>query len=182
MKNSNIILVTGAANSGKSEWGESLAKKNQKPITYIATALKNDNDKEWVLKIKQHKERRPKSWQILEIPYDLPLAIEKISGDNCILIDSLGTWVTNFLEKEESQWQIEVEKLIFSLENTSNDIILIAEETGWGVIPAYALGRLFRNRLGKLIGLVGSMADIVYLTVGGYAVDVSKIGVKLVDN
>lgn len=181
-KDSKIILVTGAANSGKSEWGEYLANKSQKSVIYIATAQKIENDEEWTLKIKKHQERRPKNWQTWEIPVDLPLTIEQISEDNCILIDSLGTWVANCLEEEESNWQIQVDKLIFSLENTSGKIILVAEETGWGVIPAYAQGRLFRNRLGKLIRFVGSMANTVYLIVGGYAVDVSKIGIKLVDS
>lgn len=182
MNNSQIILVTGAANSGKSEWGEYLAHKSQKPVIYIATAQKIENDQEWMLKIKQHQERRPKNWQTWEIPDNLPFAIDKISGDNYILIDSLGTWVANCLEKDEFNWQIQVEKLIFSLKNTKSEIVLVAEETGWGVIPAYAQGRLFRNRLGKLICLVGSIAKTVYLIVGGYAVDVSKIGVKLVND
>ncbi|BAQ62226.1 adenosylcobinamide-phosphate guanylyltransferase [Geminocystis sp. NIES-3708] len=179
MKDFQIILVTGAANSGKSEWAESLAKNSQKPVIYIATAQKIKDDEEWMLKIKQHQKRRPKNWQTWEIPDNLSLAIKKIPQDNCILIDSLGTWVTNFLEKDESQWQIEVEKLIFSLKNASSNIILVGEETGWGVIPAYPLGRLFRNRLGKLIRLIGSMANTVYLTIGGYAVEVSKIGINL---
>jgi adenosylcobinamide kinase/adenosylcobinamide-phosphate guanylyltransferase len=179
MENSNIILVTGAANSGKSEWGEYLVNNSQKPVIYIATAQKIENDEEWIVKIKKHQQRRPKKWETWEIPFDLPLAIDKISKDHCILIDSLGTWVANFLEEDEFNWQMQVEKLIFSLENTSSEVILVAEETGWGVIPAYPQGRLFRNRLGKLIRLVGSIANTVYLIVGGYAVDVSKIGVKL---
>ncbi|MBL1210793.1 bifunctional adenosylcobinamide kinase/adenosylcobinamide-phosphate guanylyltransferase [Geminocystis sp. GBBB08] len=179
MNDSNIILVTGAAKSGKSEWAEYLSKNNHKPVIYIATAQKIDDDEEWMLKIRQHQERRPKNWQIWEIPVDLPLAIEQVSENHCILIDSLGPWVANCLEKDESNWQIQVEKLMFSLENTSTDVILVAEETGWGVIPAYPLGRLFRNRLGEVIRLVGSIAKSVYLTVGGYAVDITKIGVKL---
>jgi adenosylcobinamide kinase/adenosylcobinamide-phosphate guanylyltransferase len=179
MNDSNIILVTGAANSGKSEWAEYLANNSHKPVIYIATAQKVDNDKEWALKIEQHRERRPKNWQTWEILLDLSSAIGQTSEDNCVLIDSLGTWVANSLEKDESNWQTQVEKLVSSLENTSNEIILVAEETGWGVIPAYPLGRLFRERLGKVIRLVGGIANTVYLTVGGYAVDVSKIGVKL---
>lgn len=181
MNNSQIILVTGAANSGKSEWGEYLANNSQKSVIYIATAQKIENDEEWTLKIQRHQERRPKNWQTWEIPSNLSLAIGQISGDNCILIDSLGTWVANCLEKEESNWQTQVEKLIFSLENATSDIILVAEETGWGVIPAYPQGRLFRNRLGEVIRLVGNIANIVYLTVGGYAVDISKIGVRLMN-
>ncbi|MGI0480434.1 bifunctional adenosylcobinamide kinase/adenosylcobinamide-phosphate guanylyltransferase [Geminocystis sp. CENA526] len=176
---SNVVLVTGGANSGKSEWGESLAIESQKSVVYIATATKNDDDAEWTQKILEHQQRRPKYWQTLEIPLFLGSSIEPITEDNCILIDSLGTWVANWLEKDEVLWQQEVEKFRSSLENSPCEIILIAEETGWGIVPAYELGRLFRTRLGKLTRLMGGIANTVYLTIGGYAVDISKIGVKL---
>jgi adenosylcobinamide kinase/adenosylcobinamide-phosphate guanylyltransferase len=58
-------------------------------------------------------------------------------------------------------------------------VILVAEETGWGVVPAYATGRLFRDRLGHLIRRVGAIAHTVYLVTGGYAVNLSEIGIPL---
>ncbi|MDJ0543753.1 MAG: bifunctional adenosylcobinamide kinase/adenosylcobinamide-phosphate guanylyltransferase, partial [Microcystis sp. M53601_WE4] len=42
-----IILVTGAARSGKSEWAEYLAKISQKPVIYIATSSVDEKDQEW---------------------------------------------------------------------------------------------------------------------------------------
>ncbi|BAQ64286.1 bifunctional adenosylcobinamide kinase/adenosylcobinamide-phosphate guanylyltransferase [Geminocystis sp. NIES-3709] len=174
-----IILITGGANSGKSKWGEYLALRSQKPVVYIATAQKDESDEEWTQKILEHQQRRPKNWHTLEIPLFLADSIEQIKEDNCILIDSLGTWVANWLEKDELTWQKEVTKLRSSLANNSHHIILIAEETGLGVVPAYSSGRLFRSRLGKLSQLVGGLANNVYLTIGGYGIDVSKIGLKL---
>jgi adenosylcobinamide kinase/adenosylcobinamide-phosphate guanylyltransferase len=175
-----LILVTGAANSGKSEWAEYLAIKTQQPLIYIATGQKNESDPEWMEKIEVHQKRRTSQWQTWEIPQELPSAITQIPVDSCTLIDSLGTWVANYLEAEDALWQKQTEELIFNLQNAqSSPIILVAEETGWGVVPAYELGRLFRRRLGILTRQIGTIADRVYLVVGGYAVDVSQIGIKI---
>ncbi|MBE9222847.1 bifunctional adenosylcobinamide kinase/adenosylcobinamide-phosphate guanylyltransferase [Cyanobacterium stanieri LEGE 03274] len=174
-----IILVTGGASSGKSEWAESLAKNQDQKVIYIATAQQIPSDQEWTQKIKIHQQRRPKSWQCLEVPFQLSNAIDKCDNHNLILIDSLGTWVANFIEKDETFWQQQVEQLLDILANSNNQIIFVAEETGWGIIPAYELGRLFRNRLGSLTREIGQLADEVFLVIGGYAVDISKIGVSL---
>ncbi|AUC62303.1 bifunctional adenosylcobinamide kinase / adenosylcobinamide-phosphate guanylyltransferase CobU [Cyanobacterium sp. HL-69] len=174
-----ITLVTGAASSGKSEWAESIAKKQAQQVVYIATAQKIESDTEWMTKIQIHQQRRPKSWQCLEVPFDLPKALDKCHSNQLILIDSLGTWVANFIEKNDIIWEQQVEQLLDSLINSNNKIILVAEETGWGIIPAYELGRLFRNRLGSLTRQIGHRADEVFLVVAGYAVDISKIGVSL---
>ena len=179
MNTPKIILVTGAASSGKSEWAESLAQQTQRQVIYIATAAKNERDSEWMAKILKHQQRRPSNWINWEIPQELVKAIATAPTQSCLLVDSLGTWVTNWLMEEEEVWQIQARQLIQQLKISQHAVILVAEETGWGVVPAYELGRLFRNRLGDLIRQVGLIADQVYLVVGGYAVDLSKIGIKL---
>ena len=175
-----LILVTGAANSGKSEWAEYLAKKNPSGLIYIATAQKNESDEEWMRKIEQHRQRRSSNWQTWEIPQELLSAVVELPTDSTVLIDSLGTWVANCLATEENIWQEVCLTLIENLRHSeAKTVIIVAEETGWGVVPAYELGRIFRSRLGKLIRQVGVIADNVYLVVGGYAVDVSQIGVNI---
>ena len=175
-----LILVTGAANSGKSEWAEYLATQTNQPLLYIATGQKNESDLEWMKKIEAHQKRRSSQWQTWEIAQQLSSAITNIPTNSCALIDSLGTWVANHLEAEDSTWQKQTEELILNLQDAqSSHIIMVAEETGWGVVPAYELGRIFRRRLGKLTREIGAIADQVYLVVGGYAVDVSKIGINL---
>ncbi len=174
-----ITLVTGAANSGKSEWAEYLASQSDKSVIYIATAQKNEDDREWQRKIELHQARRPKNWQTWEITHDLPSAIAETPPDSCILVDSLGTYVANYLAQNDDDWQKEVDLLLTNCTRCASKMIFVGEETGWGVVPAYPSGRLFRSRLGGLIRLLGAMADEVYLVVGGYAVDVSKIGVSL---
>jgi adenosylcobinamide kinase / adenosylcobinamide-phosphate guanylyltransferase len=174
-----LNLVTGPARSGKSEWAEHLAAASGKSVRYIATAQVDPTDPEWQVRILQHQQRRPADWTTQHVPDDLAGAIATSQSSECLLIDSLGTWLANFLEQDESLWQQTVAEFLAQLQSSPSIVILVAEETGWGVVPAYALGRLFRDRLGSLTRQVGAIADAVYLVTGGYAVDLTQIGEKL---
>ncbi|MEA5510987.1 bifunctional adenosylcobinamide kinase/adenosylcobinamide-phosphate guanylyltransferase [Crocosphaera sp. UHCC 0190] len=175
----HLILVTGAARSGKSEWAETLARKLDKPIIYVATALENPDDPEWQTRLENHRRRRPPEWQTLSVPYALAATIEQGVSPQCLLIDSLGTWVANGLEADEATWQETTIQLLNSVQQASVDLIFVAEETGWGVVPAYPLGRQFRDRLGHLTRQLGTLADTVYLVVGGHALNLSVLGQPL---
>ena len=63
-----VVLVTGAARSGKSEWAETLAHNSNKSVVYIATAMMSPEDREWQQRILQHQKRRPSSWQTIAEP------------------------------------------------------------------------------------------------------------------
>lgn len=174
-----LILVTGAARSGKSEWAEQLAAESGKSVIYIATAQENPDDSEWQARIENHRSRRPDTWQTRSIPVNLKEAILDSTASDCLLIDSLGTWLANRLEQSETEWQETIEELLESFNQTESLIILVAEETGWGVIPAYPIGRIFRDRLGNLTRRIGAIADAVYLVTGGHALNLSQLGTRL---
>lgn len=173
------ILISGASSSGKSEFAEMLAIKSNKLVSYIATAKEDLTDREWQAKIRKHQQRRPAHWKTLAISLELASYIEKATDNECLLIDSLGTWIANFLELDCQQWQAMSDCLIASLQVTQGKIILVGEETGWGVIPAYASGRLFRDRLGLLSRKISNVVDTTYLVVAGYALDLSLLGEPL---
>lgn len=172
-----VILITGPARSGKSEWAEKLAL-NSKNVVYIATSNRDANDPEWLLRIQQHVIRRPQNWLTLEVPIFLSQALANVKPD-CILVDSLGTWVANLLEQEETQWDNTVGDFLNTVELVAADIIFVAEETGWGVVPAYPVGRKFRDRLGSLVRRLSKISDTVYLVTGGYALNLSTLGTPL---
>jgi adenosylcobinamide kinase/adenosylcobinamide-phosphate guanylyltransferase len=178
-----LILVTGPARSGKSEWAESLAAKfaaqSQQPIIYLATAQEDPQDSEWQARLEKHRQRRPPHWQTLAVPVDLSQTLLAIVPPATLIIDSLGTWVANLLTLEESQWQSQQQTFLATLQQTPLTMILVGEETGWGVVPAYPLGRQFRDRLGSLTRQVGAIADRVYLVTGGYALNLSQLGERL---
>ncbi|MEG3976518.1 bifunctional adenosylcobinamide kinase/adenosylcobinamide-phosphate guanylyltransferase [Microcoleus sp. herbarium8] len=174
-----IILVTGPARSGKSEWAETLAADSGKQVIYVATGVVDEADLEWLQRLEKHRNRRLVDWKTLEVPIELPTVVRSASASDCLLIDSLGTWTANLLEQEATVWATAQQDLLAGLKSTAADVILVGEETGWGVVPAYPAGRLFRDRLGTLVRHIGAIADSVYLVTGGYALDLSALGTPL---
>ncbi|EDX86034.1 Cobinamide kinase / cobinamide phosphate guanyltransferase superfamily [Synechococcus sp. PCC 7335] len=179
----SITLITGPSRSGKSEWAEQLAARdaarNNRQVVYIATAKTTLNDTEWRSRIDQHRTRRPISWQTQEVPIALAEAIlssDRLNPQSCLLVDSLGTWLANLIEQDDASWEKSQIALIEALKQTDSEVILVAEETGWGIVPAYELGRRFRDRLGNLNRVIAQFSTEVYLVTSGYAINLKQLG------
>lgn len=171
-----LILISGPARSGKSEWAETLATQTGQPVFYLATAKTDPTDQEWQDRIKAHRIRRPDTWLTLEVPLELSAAIHQAPESSCLLIDSLGSWLANLVELDEATWQHQAQNLIQTLTEASATVIIVSEETGWGVVPAYPLGRCFRDRLGHLARNIGAIANDVYLVTCGHVLNLSTLG------
>jgi adenosylcobinamide kinase/adenosylcobinamide-phosphate guanylyltransferase len=156
-----------------------MAADSSKQVIYVATGEVDSADLEWQSRIERHKNRRPSDWKTLEVPIDLEAVVRSALASECLLIDSVGTWTANILEQEQAVWEQTQQDLIASLKSTAADVILVGEETGWGVVPAYPAGRLFRDRLGTLVRHIGAIADTVYLATGGYALNLTALGTPL---
>jgi adenosylcobinamide kinase / adenosylcobinamide-phosphate guanylyltransferase len=178
----SLILVTGPSRSGKSAWAEALAAQAEQPVVYIATSINNPDDLEWQARVKQHRDRRPPHWHLREVPNALAEAIALTPPHHCILIDSLGTWLANQLEQTAEEWQQTEAALLETVQNSAARIILVSEEVGWGIVPAYPAGRLFRDRLGTLARRIGVLADRIYLVTAGYALDIKALGQPVPDD
>ena len=180
--NSQCILVTGAARSGKSEWAERLALNYEKqgmPVIYVATSEAHPEDAEWQTRIQLHRQRRPSTWNCIEGPVALADTIARADAQTCLLVDSLGTWLASLLDQQEPEWEKTRQALLESLKETASTVIFVAEEVGWGVVPAYPVGRVFRDRLGQLTRNVGAIANPVYLVTGGHVLNLSELGIPL---
>ena len=171
-----VILVTGPSRSGKSEWAETLAMQSEKIVVYVATATENPEDAEWQKRIQKHQQRRPSDWSTVLVPRELSATLADAKPNTCLLVDSLGTWVANLLEQDEDTWKNTLAELLETVELVAADLVFVAEETGWGVIPAYPLGRQFRDRLGSLVRQLGAICEPVYLVTGGHVLNLSVLG------
>ena len=177
-----LVLVTGPSRSGKSEWAEQLAARSGQSVVYVATAQLDADDPEWRTRIAHHQLRRPPEWITLTVPLELAATIAQATAEQCLLVDSLGTWLANQLEQDEATWAKTQQDLLISLQNTTAQVILVAEEAGWGVVPAYPLGRRFRDRLGSLTRKIGGIAHPVYLVTAGHVLNLSTLGQPFLGN
>jgi adenosyl cobinamide kinase/adenosyl cobinamide phosphate guanylyltransferase len=61
------------------------------------------------------------------------------------------------------------------------DVAIVSNEVGMGVVPAYPLGRAFRDALGAANSAVAARADHVYWLVARLAVELKALGARPLD-
>lgn len=162
-----IRFVLGGARSGKSAYAESLALKSGGDLVYIATAEIFDEEME--ARIDLHRQRRGPEWKLVEAPVDLPQAIRASDGENTvILVDCLSVWTTNLLIHDQDIAQSR-DSLLETLRDCHGSLVLVASETGLGIVPDNALSRRFRDANGLLNQAVAATADEVFFMIAGIA-------------
>ncbi|WP_320667698.1 bifunctional adenosylcobinamide kinase/adenosylcobinamide-phosphate guanylyltransferase [Prochlorococcus sp. MIT 1307] len=171
------ILVSGPSRSGKSIWAEKLIH-NFKDITYVATAVDNITDADMHQRIKLHRLRRPKEWQLLEYSKKSENILTQLSSRN-IIFDSLGGFVSLHINEENINWSNKSRDFVMNFRNHNKHYIIVIEETGWGVVPPTRLGGLFRDRLGLLAQELENYSQQSWLVVQGRAIDLHKISVPI---
>jgi len=163
-----ITLVLGGVRSGKSSYAQRLAEQAV-AVTFIATAERRE-DEEMQRKIDRHIAARPSEWTTIEEPLDLAGVLRRAGPAQTLLIDCLTLYAANLLEAhggDQAAQQYAVDGLCAALENVACPVILVSNEVGSGVVPAYALGRCFRDLVGEINQRVAAIADCVVLMVSG---------------
>jgi adenosylcobinamide kinase / adenosylcobinamide-phosphate guanylyltransferase len=172
-------LVLGGARSGKSRYAEQLLR-GQGPVTYVAPGLPADSgDADWEARVESHRNRRPEDWVTVET-LDLAGTIREASTP--LLIDCLGVWLTRFIDGIEG-WERPqeasaivgwaVRDLVTAWTAAPTTVVAVTNEVGWGVVPATASGRLFRDELGRLNSTLSAASDQVFLVAAGRVLDLS---------
>ena len=183
---STIILCSGGARSGKSEFAEQLALKLKGRKAYLANGQAYDD--EMKDRIKKHQLRRGKEWITFEIPLYLHKNWEQIKNvSDVILIDCLTMFTSNHvfahgdINTQEDSNRIEsiiLEELRLLLQeiNNSNDktVIFVTNEIGLGIVPENKLARYFRDITGRVNREVASAANKMYLTISGVTIELKS--------
>ena len=183
---STIILCSGGARSGKSEFAEQLALSLKGRKAYVATGQAFDD--EMKDRIKKHQLRRGKEWITFEIPLYLHKNWEQIKNvSDVILIDCLTMFTSNHvfahgdINTQEDSNRIEsiiLEELRLLLQeiNNSNDktVIFVTNEIGLGIVPENKLARYFRDITGRVNREVASAANKIYLTISGVTIELKS--------
>jgi len=167
----NRTLVSGPAGSGKSRWAEVLAAGSGLTVVYLATGPQRPDDADWQQRLERHRRRRPTTWHCREVGGDLGPALGQLEPGELGLVDSLGTWVAAHLETEDGEWRQRCADLRGALRHSVSPVILVCEETAWGVVPPSALGLRFRERLAALQRQLAADCDQAWLVLQGRAID-----------
>ncbi|MCW8889499.1 MAG: bifunctional adenosylcobinamide kinase/adenosylcobinamide-phosphate guanylyltransferase [Sedimenticola sp.] len=162
-------LILGGARSGKSALAERLATGMTGDVRYIATAMHQADDTEMVERIRQHRERRPRHWTLIEEPIKLADVIQDNQGEGrCLIVDCLTLWLSNLLLLEDDkQFQLQTETLFSVLSGYRGDLIFVGNEVGMGIVPLGELSRKFQDESGRLHQQLAALCDRVIFTVAG---------------
>ena len=172
---SNIIFITGGTKSGKSEFAEHLAKE-VKELTYVALSENNINDKEWQEKINLHQKRRPKNWKLIETT-DLLSTLSKEDGP--LLIDSIGGFVMESIDKEITEWLMKMNSLISLLKKRRNITFIVGEQVGWSLVSEYKIGNIYIERIGELQRRITKISKDNWLAINGRAIKIDEISLEI---
>ncbi len=155
-------------------------------VLYIATAVPFDDEME--LRIQKHKERRPAKWETVEAYRDLDKVIEmNIDGKSAVLLDCITVMITNLMVERNLDWDrmrteelynieteidSEIKKFIDTTKNKEALFIVVSNEIGMGLVPEYAMSRVFRDIAGRINQKLAEAADEVFFCVSGIPVKI----------
>ena len=172
---SNIIFITGGTKSGKSELAEHLAREVKK-LSYVALSENNIDDKEWQEKINLHQKRRPKDWKLIETT-DLLNTLSMEDGP--LLIDSIGGFVMESIDKENTEWLMMMNSLICLLKKRRNLTFIVGEQVGWGLVSEYKIGNIYIERIGQLQRRITKISKDNWLAINGRAIKIDEISLEI---
>lgn len=189
-----LTLVTGPVRSGKSRFAEALARASGGPVTYVATARVDDTDSEWIARLARHAASRPSSWRVVETARPQAPALASIAAragaGETLVVESLGTWLAERMASRFEQGgeaasldvgalEHEINAAIDALLGSVARTIVVGEEVGWGLVPPYPSGRIFRDVLGRAQQRLAAGASAAYLVVAGFALDLHAHGRRI---
>ena len=172
---SQIVFITGGTKSGKSEFAEHLAK-GTKNLTYVALSENCKDDKEWQEKINNHRERRPKNWNLIETT-DLLNTLSKETGP--LLIDSIGGFVMENIKKEHNEWTKNMNLLLNDLMKRQSITFIVGEQVGWSLVSEYKIGNKYIERIGELQKRITKISKDNWLTINGRAIKIDEISIEI---
>jgi adenosylcobinamide kinase/adenosylcobinamide-phosphate guanylyltransferase len=176
-------LILGGARSGKTAHAISLAKslsaQKKFDVTYVATA--QPLDAEMRHRISLHRAERPATWHTLEAPGGLAQAVAALPADRVVVIDCMTLWLSNALLQDFREdastaglptWEHERADFLQWLNAAHNEVLLISNEVGAGIVPLSPLSRRFQDEQGRLNQALAAICDQVTLVVAGIAVPI----------
>ena len=177
-----VTFILGGARSGKSTYAEQLAQAGQQ-VLFIATA--QAFDAEMTARIAAHRATRPGHWHTLEAPTAIATALQTIAfTPDIVVLDCVTLLVSNLLlaqpenapfETSQTAIDAEISALIAAFSRWPAHWIIVSNEVGLGIVPAYPLGRTYRDLLGRVNQQLARRADSTVFMLAGLPMRLSPI-------
>lgn len=188
-----MTLIIGGARSGKSDLAQRLAAASAREVLFVATMQPGDD--ELRARIEAHRATRPPEWRTIEAPLALADALARSARSrDYVVIDCITLWVTNVLLDSLGSDidDIAPHRAAAALADLADataalaawcaafpgEIALVTNEAGAGVVPAYPLGRIFRDALGATNATLAASADRTLSVTAGLVVDLTALGAR----
>lgn len=169
-----LILVTGGARSGKSDYALQLAQSLSGPRCFIATCPVVDSEMDE--RIARHREERAGTeWQTVEEQTDIAAILLAHEDDPVCLIDCLTLWVNNLLYLGEQSGKLftdaemrrQCNLLIRAASAHHGTVICVTNEVGLGIVPDNPAARFYRDLVGRCNRMMAAAAAEVNLVTCG---------------
>ena len=165
-----LVVLLGGARSGKSSYAESLGRRHDGPVTYLATAPRIEGDGDLEARVARHRADRPSEWGTIEDELDLAGALGG-TGGAFVIVDCLTTWVGNLLHhgRSDDDALAATDAAIAVARGRDATTVVVSNEVGMGIVPANELARRYRDLLGRVNHRWVAAADRSMLLVAGKA-------------
>lgn len=179
----SLVFLTGPVRAGKSAAAEVLASEHGGPVVVAVAGWAGDD--EMARRIEAHRDSRPADWTTIHARTDVSWLAD-VPSQAVLLLDCLGTLVSNLCHEAvgdaevapagaEEAVHLGIDALVEAMLARSGDSVIVSNETGWGIVPAWPGARLFRDELGRANRRLLDAADAAYLVIDGRFLDLHAL-------
>jgi len=179
-----LVVITGPVRSGKSQVAALLAAESGLPVAVVVAG--RAEDAEMSRRIANHQTARPSEWRTIEVAD--PLAwVDGLGDEECILVDCLGSLVSLMMMdvrpkadgtisyQDESGVEKQARALTDALLARHAATVVVSNETGWSVVSANAIARLFTDVLARATARLVEGSQTSWLVVAGRCVELTSL-------
>lgn len=193
-----LVVISGGVRSGKSRAAQELALTRAREGAAVRVAVfASASDREMTARIDAHRESRPPAFEVVEAAGGgFEWVADSHAKPGVLLIDCLGTCLGQSMlsawketaaagldmsaadilpDGFETAFVARVDSLVDAIASRPGDTIVVTNEVGFGVVPAFATGRIFRDELGRANRMLTDVADAAYLVVSGRLLDLTAL-------